>query len=154
MAGSTFNLDLLVDWAQKILVLRCNLTNFTTTEFVKDETKDVLREAIIVTSSRVKLHSAMLIRVDGQSSLKSLSKDETLLKMGITLEVGNAKCKNRNSPAERTIQDLRKEILKLNPRGGPITPSSLALATANTNNIQRASRFTALEMRTTRAQHQ
>ena len=84
--------------------------------------------------------------MDGQSSLKSLSENQALLHHGISLEVGSSKNKNSNSVIDKACRELRDEIRKLNPSGGPISNRTLAIATENLNNRLRANNRSALEI--------
>ena len=89
------------------------------------------------------------VRADGQSSLKSLKSDGTLLNLGIELEIGRSKNVNENAPVDKAIRELR-EVLKLSPKGGPISVITLAKATANLNNIIRFSERSSTELWTNR----
>jgi len=57
MIGKYFNADVLEDSGQKILVVRENLTSFTNTMIVQNQTKATLKEALIIVLSRLKLVS-------------------------------------------------------------------------------------------------
>ena len=59
--------------------------------------------------------------------------DKSLLSRRITLEVGHAKNPNKNTVAERAVEELGMELLHLPPKGGPTSAVSLALVTANMN---------------------
>ena len=73
-----FNADVLVDSGQKILVIRDNLTSFTDALFVKNEQKPTLRDGLTILSTRLRSNVGVTIRVDSQSSLKSLRDDRIL----------------------------------------------------------------------------
>lgn len=150
--GRYFHLDVLEDYSQKIAVMRDNLSSFTVTELIPNQQKDTLRDTIIILSSRVRLGSTITIRVDAQSSLKSLAKDDTVVKMGIIIDVGQSKNKNKNSVAAKAIQELREQILKIFPSGGPISPVVLARATNNLNSLIQHSGRSAIELWTSRDQ--
>ena len=133
-AGSFLNADVMEEAQQKVLVLRDNLTSYTSTNFIKNQTKDTLREALIVLASRTRLNkNPVHCRVDAHSSLKALARDGSLEKAGILLDIGHPKNPNHNSVAETAIKELRQELVKLNPQGGPSSDKTLALATENLN---------------------
>ena len=54
--------------------------------------------------------------------------------------------------AERCVEELQIEILKLNPSGGPVSNQTLALATANLNLRVRRDGLSAYEIWTQRDQ--
>ena len=132
-AGVYFNGDVLREAGQKIFTLRDNLTSFTESKLVKDESKTTLREAIIILTSKMRSNKMITIRVDAQSSLKSLKNDSFIKDEGITIDVGSSKNKNKNSVAEKCIRELREELVKLSPHGGRVSESVLAQATRNLN---------------------
>ena len=144
--GILFNAVVLVGSKQKILVLRCNLTSYSSTMFVKDEQKPTLREALIVLASRIRLNKNILVRVDNQSSFKSLVCDPVLRKMGVQQELGQSKNKNKNAVAEKAIKELRSEILKIAPRGGLISEGILERATDNLKSLIRYTDRSAKEL--------
>ena len=145
-AAIYFNADVLKEASQKIFVLRENLTSFTETKFVKDETKQTLREAIIVLTSKLRSDKGIVIRVDAQSSLKALKEDRVIKSEQIEIDVGTAKNKNKNSVAEKCIRELREEILRISPHGGKISELALAKATRNLNSRIRYSGYSAREL--------
>ena len=64
-----------------------NIKVYVDALFIKDQTKNSLREALIILSSRQRFRQSVIIRVDGQSSLASLATDKSLSPFGIQLEV-------------------------------------------------------------------
>ena len=145
-AGVFFNADVLKESGQKIFVLRENLTSFTETMFVKDETKPILREAIIILTSKLRSNKNITVRVDAQSSLKALKEDRFITDEKIQLDVGSAKNKNKNSVAEKCIREIREEIVKLSPHGGKLSDTVLAKATRNLNSRIRHTGCSAREL--------
>ena len=133
-AGIFFNADVLVDSSQKILVIRDNLTSFTDAMFLRNEQKPTLRDGLTTLCSKLRSNVPITIRVDSQSSLKSLRDDRILAEETISLDIGSAKNKNKNAVAERAIGELRVELVKVAPSGGPISVTSLAKAIFNLNN--------------------
>ena len=128
VAGTYFNADVLQESNQKIFVLRDNLTSYTDALLVKNETKQSLREALQIMTSKMRIDQPITIRVDSQSALKSLAKDKTLSEENIRIEVGSSKNKNKNAVAEKAIRELRQEIVKVNPSGGKVSEVNLAKA--------------------------
>ena len=84
--------------------------------------------------------------MDCHPTFQSLSKDAVLKKFGITLELGNAKNPNKNSVAEKAIQELENELIKENPNNKPLTEILLCKATFNLNNKIRFTKRSAKEM--------
>ena len=138
-AGQHCNTDVMEESGQKILFMRENLTSFTETLFIKNQTKPVLRETIIILASKLKIGSKLIIRVDGQSSLVSLRIDAALKDLNVYLEIGHPKNANKNAVADKTIRELREQIVKLSPHGGHLSAATLARATSFLNSIIRAS---------------
>ena len=148
--GHYLNADVMVESSQKILLVRDNLTSYTATDFVKNEQKETIKEALFTLCSRLRLGPSATVRVDGQSSLASLQADGSLQSLGIVLEIGHAKNPNKNSPAEKAIRELREQVVKISPHGGPISCLTLARATENLNNLIRHTGRSAKELWTSR----
>lgn len=62
--------------------------------------------------------------------------DEWLAKHRVVIEVGNAKNVNKNLVAERVIQEVQAEVLRLESRCG--TPLLLSIATSHLNSLIRS----------------
>ena len=137
--GQFLNADVMEECGQKILVVRDNLTSYTDTFILKNQTKPVLRDALIVITSRLMLGNRTTIRVDGHSSLNGLRTDKSLEPLGIFLEIGRPKNPNKNAVADKAIRELREQITKLAPHGGPISDAMLARATSHLNSLVRYS---------------
>ena len=71
---------------------------------------------------------------------------------GITTLVGDEKNKNKNPVAERAVQEVEQEILRIQPEKGPVTNVTLALATAATNSRIRRDGLSSRELWTQRDQ--
>ena len=152
-AGSHLNADVMEESKQKILVLRDNLTSYTSTCVIKDQTKQTLRDALLVLASRTRLNkNPVQCRVDAHSSLKALAKDKSLEEFGVILDIGHPKNINHNPVSEKAIKELRTEIVRLSPHGGPISDKTLALATENLNSRIRHTGRSAKELWTARDQ--
>ena len=70
----------------------------------------------MILALRLRLSKTISIRVDGQSSLRSLQNDTTMANLGISLVIGHSKNPNKNAPAEKAIRELRGEILNRSKR--------------------------------------
>ena len=144
--GQFFNADVMEESSQKILVIRENLTSFTDSLIIKNQTKPALKDALIVLTSRLKLGNNVSIRVDGQSSLASLRADKSLEPLGIFLDIGRPKNVNKNATAEKAIRELREQLVRLSPHGGAVSDATLARATAFLNSIVRHTGRSAKEL--------
>ena len=133
-AGSFFNADVLVESGQKILVIREHLTSYTDALIIPNEQKPTLRDHLIILSSKLRSNSPITIRVDPQSSFKALRSDRILAEEEITLEIGSSKNINKNAVAEKGIGELRNELVRASPGGGPYSAKTLAKALFNLNN--------------------
>ena len=69
------------------------------------------------------------VRVDPHSSFKALQDDKILKECNITLEIGDEKNKNKNGVAEKAIQELHDEIVKVSGDKAKIDQIDLAKAT-------------------------
>ena len=144
--GKFFNADVIEESGQKILIIRENLTSFTDSMFIKNQTKLALKDALIVLTSRLKLGNHLSVRVDGQSALASLRTDKSLEPLGIFLEVGQPKNVNKNATADKAIRELREQLVRLSPHGGPVSEATLARATAFLNTVIRHTGRSAKEL--------
>ena len=106
----------------------------------------MLRDGLIVLSSRLKLGDMVTIRIDGHSSLASLKVDKSLEPLGILLEIGRPKNPNKNAVADKAIRELREQIIRLSPTRGPISEATLARAISHLNALIRYSGKSALEL--------
>ena len=73
------------------------------------------------------------IRVDNAPGLFALRNDFVLEQSVIELDFGRVHNKNKNPVVDKGIRELNWEILRLLPEEGPISPSTLALATSQLN---------------------
>ena len=128
-AGTFFNADVIQRCSQRILVVRDNLTSFTQTIFIPNEQKETLRENLISIIYRIKPNMNITVRVDPHSSFKALQDDKILKECNITLEIGDEKNKNKNGVAEKAIQELHDEIVKVSGDKAKIDQIDLAKAT-------------------------
>jgi hypothetical protein len=152
--GTSFALDIMRRYRQYVLVLRETVSSYTLTTFVNNEKHDTLRDAIIALCSEVTLHGDCLahIRVDPGPGLVALKNDPLLKARSIQLIIGNPKNVNKNPVAERAIEELGLEILRVCPEGVTLSPVTLALATASMNTRIRGHGLSAREVWTQRDQ--
>ena len=94
-----------------------------------------------------------VVRVDGAPAFVALSKDTTLQKNRIFIEIGRTKNINKNPVAERAIQELERELICFEPHGGPVSSLTLSLAEASLNSCIRNRGLSAREMWTQRDQY-
>lgn len=76
-------------------------------------------------------HHCVISTQIGQSSLSNLRSDKSLDPLGIKLEIGLPKNINKNAVVDKAIREHREQVLKLSPKGGPVSPAILARATAS-----------------------
>jgi len=69
------------------------------------------------------------------------------------LEVGRVHNKNKNPTAEHAIGELRCELKRINPEGGPVSTATLAIATSRLNSRLRRGGLSALESMCCRDQY-
>lgn len=126
--GFKFASDVLCRSRQKILVTRDTFSSFTKAYIIEKEDKDCLRAALIESTSDLRITESSSIRVDGGPAFQSLVDDKTLSSLGIELEVGRLKNKNKNPVAEKAIRELETELRSRHPEGGKISRAELATA--------------------------
>ena len=144
--GTRCNADVLIRNKQKILVLRDNLTSFTLTKIIQSEQKEDLKTGLISLLYTIKPNQLTVIRVDPHSSFVSLKEDAVLLEYGIQLEIGHEKNINKNGVAEKSIQELEAELVKISPGDQPVTEIELIKATHLLNNRIRHTHRSAKEL--------
>ena len=143
--GKTLSADVMRRFGQKVLVVRDSLTSFTSATFAKDETTQELRAALLITCLPLQFQSSV-IRVDCAPALRSLRNDLELKRLGIDIDLGNEKNPNKNPVADKAIQELELEILKLNKTTSTISASLLVQAVCNLNARIRHNGLSAKEM--------
>ena len=92
------------------------------------------------------------IRTDPAPGFQKLVQDTILAQHRIVIELGRAKNINKNPVAEKSIQELKDEILKLDRDRSTVTNSQLAIAVANLNSWLRSQGLSPHEMWTQRDQ--
>ena len=150
--GIHFNADVMQEAQQKILLIRENLTSFTDAMLIKNETKESLRDALLLLSIKMRSNEPIIIRVDAHSTLKALVEDKDLKSENVQLEIGSPKNVNKNAVAERAIKELRQELVRLTPAGGKVSAVALAKAVTNLNSRIRHTGCSSKELWTKRDQ--
>ena len=134
--GSFFSADVLVESGQKIFICRENLSQFTISCFIEDESVDTIRNAILSSVLEYIPPEGTTVRVDpapANKTLSDISRDNLLRKYNIKVELGRVHNKNKNPIAENAIKEFRKELLKLSKGGGPISEHQRIIITSNIN---------------------
>ena len=146
--GISFAADIIKRYRQLILVVRETSTSFTATCLLDDERRESIRIGLLrlCLELRPLAGPPSVVRVDPAPGFSTLSSDETLRQYGLALEVGRIKNPNKTPVAEKCIAELGDELLRICPGGGPISPLSLAVATANLNTSIRNRGLSAREM--------
>ena len=96
-----------------IFVSRDIHTSYTTASIIPNEKSESLRSALLDTTSLVRLPSCS-IRVDNAPGFKPLKSDPLFAPHGVALDFGRAKNVNKNPVAERSNQELKLELLRVN----------------------------------------
>ena len=153
--GRFFAADVMIRSRQKVLVLRETVTSFTTACFVENEQHITLNDALIRLCVELRPLDGpfAVVRVDGAPVFVALSKDTTLQKNRISIEIGRTKNINKNPVAECAIQELEHELIRFEPHGGPVSSLTLSLAVASLNSRIRNRGLSAREMWTQRDQY-
>ena len=152
--GVSFAADILKQSRQLILVLRECVTSYTSTLLVVDEKYGTLRDGLIQLCVGLRPLDGpnAVIRCDPAPAFRALVNDQLLLQHKISLEIGRVKNQNKNPVAERAIQELEHELLRLQPEGGTVSPRTLSVATAHLNSRIRSRGLSSREMWTQRDQ--
>ena len=118
-----------------ILVSRESVSSYTSATFIRSEKANDLLEGII--SLLLPLHPSegpiTTVCVDPAPGFQTLSNNQPLKNKGIIFELGRLKNPNKNPVADKAIQELESEILRLEPTESPITSTQLNLATHRLN---------------------
>ena len=150
--GSKYSADVIRGNSQFILFIREDISSYSDAVIIENEKASTLRDGILLLTSRLRspLGPRAVIRTDPASGLRSLVSDKFLPRYNLSIELGEPKNINKNPIAEKGIEELRAEIVRLQPTGGKITPTILAQAVANLNSRIRQSKLSAREVWTQR----
>ena len=146
--GVSFAADVMKRSRQLILVLRECVTSYTSTLILEDEHHHTLCDVLIRLCIQLRpLDGAPpIVRTDPASGFKALVNDQLLQRHRIIFKIGNPKNPNKNPVAERAVQELETEILRIEPFGGPVTAVTLSASTANLNSHIRSRGLSSREM--------
>lgn len=151
--GSDFAADIIKRAGQMILVVRENISAFTVAKFVRNEQASTLKEELLILCGilRSKNGPEVKVKVDPASGWRSLSSG-ILKKVGIELVLGSEKNKNKNPIVDTAIKEIHSEIVRIDPKGGAISESTLSQAVSNLNDRIRDGGLSAREIWTKRDQ--
>ena len=154
VVGVSFATDIIKRNRQLIAVVRETVTSYTVTCLISNERHETLRDTLLLLCIGLRPLDGppAIVRTDPASGFKTLVGDDLLGQQRMYVELGSAKNPNKNPVAERAVQEVEEELLRLNPTGGPVTEVELALATANLNSRIRGRGLSAREMWTQRDQ--
>ena len=150
--GEMFYADVMRRSRQHILVTRDVHSSYSTACFVPDETTGSLRNGLVVNTCNIRASSSV-IYVDTAPGFRSLKDDPVLAKHGISIELGREKNKNAISVADKGIQELEKEMLNIDPSGGPLSQLQLQLVIETLNTRIRNRGLSSREIMFQRDQH-
>ena len=154
VVGVSFAADVIKRHRQSILVLRECTTSFTASCLIQDERHDTLRDAL--TRLIIGLHPLdgprAIVRVDPAPGFASMSNNDSLKHLNVTIEVGRVKNKNKNPVAEKAVRELEDELIRQEPGGRPVSDVGLAIATARLKFRLRFSGLSSRELWTQRNQ--
>ena len=144
--GQMFSADVLRREKQCILVLLEKISTFVSAMVIPSEKNDDLREGIVHLAFPLMALNGCSIRVDNAPGFMPLENDEILRSVGICLDSGRVKNKNKNPTVDKAVQELEGELKRLLPDGGKSSTSTLATAVRNTNSRVRSNGLSAREI--------
>nr|XP_039271301.1 uncharacterized protein LOC120345813 [Styela clava] len=152
--GSMFAADVIKQRKQLILVIRECVTSFTRACLIENEREETLRNGLVcLTLDMTPLDGPpALIRTDSAPAFASMAKNNRLAKHRLTLELGHSKNINKNPIAEKAVQEVQEELLRLAPDNQPVSHVTLSVALANLNSRLRKRGLSSREMWTQRDQ--
>ena len=154
VVGVSFAADVIKRHRQSILVLRECTTSFTASCLIPDERHDTLRDAL--TRLIIGLHPldgpSAIVRVDPATGFASMSSNDSLKHLNVTIEVGRVKNRKKNPVAEEAVRELEEELIRQEPGGRPVSEVGLAIATARLNSRLRFCGLSSRELWTQRNQ--
>ena len=129
-------------------MVREYVTSYTLTSILENEQASTLREGLILLCSELCPLDGpnSVIRVDPAPGFQSLENDKLLQNCRLSIEIGRRKNVNKNPVADRAIQELEEELLKLDPMGKAVSRMALARATLHLNSKIRSRGISSREM--------
>ena len=133
--GTNFSADILIEKGQHILLCREKLSQFSTTCFLENESKQCIEQGIIASLIDMIPDGGAVIQVDAGPGLVALENDKnsSLNSLNIKLDIGRIHNKHKNPIAENAIKEFRKEWLRLKPNGSSLSELDRAKITAIMN---------------------
>ena len=146
--GCNFAADILIRERQKILVIREYVTSLTRAALLPSEKHDDIRAAIVsLIHDIIPLDGPLtVVRTDNAPGFQPLVDDQFLVENRIRIDLGRIKNMNRNPVAERAVQELEAEILRLTNVPGPISPLTLSRVTSTLNSRIRSDGLSSREI--------
>ena len=89
---------------------------------------------------------------DPAPGFASMSSNNSLKHLNVTIEVGRVKNRNTNPVAEKTVRELEEELIRQEPGERPVSEVGLAIATARLNYRLQFSGLSSRELWTQRNQ--
>jgi hypothetical protein len=133
--GQRFSVDVLKRASQSILVARETVSSYTSATFIKSEKATDLLEG--VSTLILPLHPIdgppTTLRSDPAPGFQTLHNSQPLRDKGITFEIGRRKNPNKNPIADKAIQELEDEILRIQPTESKLSSSQLSHALSRLN---------------------
>ena len=145
--GEAFTIDVMKECKKLVIVAVDNFSAYVSTNFITSEKEEDLRDGIIATISPFMANSLSKVRVDRAPGFaKMKSQKEVLDKLGIDLELGEAKNKNSLAIADQKIKELRSTLKKISPSSNVLNQTCLSRATTIINEKIRHHRLSAKEV--------
>ena len=146
--GQNFSVDVLRRAGQTILITRESISSYTAATFIKSEKAEDLLEGL--TTLIFPLHPPNgpkgTIRSDPSLGFQSLCNNQPWLDKNISFELGRFKNPNKNPIADKAIQELEKEIIRIVPSEKPLNTTQLNNAVSSLNSRIRANGLSSYEI--------
>ena len=150
VVGVSFATDVIKRHRQSILVLRECTTSFTASCLIPDKRHDTLRDTL--TWLIIGLHPldgpSAIVRMDPTPGFASMSSNDSLKHLNVTIEVGRVKNKNKNKNpvAAKAVRELVEELICQEPGRRPVSEVGLAIATTRLNSSLQFSGLSSREL--------
>ena len=145
--GEAFTVDVMKECKKLVLVAVDNFSAYVTTTFICSEKEEDLRDGIISAITPFMANSLSKIRVDRAPGFAKMSgQKEVLDKLGIEMELGEAKNKNSLAIADQKIKELRQALKKISPSSNVLNQTCLSRATTIINEKIRHHKLSAKEI--------
>ena len=149
--ATEFAADVIERAGQKILVVREKLSQYTWVDIIPDLKSSTLRLILLKNIFSWTTPSGAVVRTDQATSFQSLAQEcntpnSLLSKLKVKIELGRVHNLNKNPVAENSCKEIQKEILRLNPAGGPIAPEELLIVQKTTNDRIRNRNYASKEI--------